>query len=150
MLDEVIAEGAAYIKILAVLFPVASAIGMVTMNARAEHHRKMQAIAAEIAGKRAEATGRRAETKVELPETTGNTAEDAPLLRDELPEASALVTATIDQWRAIAGNLNGETEALSASRVEELLNMAGLTAPSTRTARNWAADARKRHIAGKI
>jgi hypothetical protein len=65
-------------------------------------------------------------------------------IASEVAALSSRPRATIDDWRALLPDLNGETAELSASDVEEIVHQAGFDPPSTRTCSHWARSARQK------
>lgn len=56
----------------------------------------------------------------------------------EMPRQTERRKATIDDWRTIRANLNGNERDLDAQRVATILEDAGFLTPSATTLRNWA------------
>ena len=63
--------------------------------------------------------------------------------RTESARVVALRDATVADWRAIYGDLNGNRGELTADRVNEILESHGFHAKPTSTARGWANEARE-------
>jgi len=124
---NVVIEGAPLIRLLACLFPFASAIGVVVANQRASLRRKV------------------AQERLEVAETVRAVAETPVQVAPVAVKVAASAkhqTATIADWRAITAKMNGECATLTIEELQALLKAEGYALPSARTQYNWLADAR--------